>query len=150
MIKIKNVFFMLIFFCLSSAYATNFIGESLSSFKLVDIIAGGQITNEDLPKPPFIIHFWATWCNACDQDTANMIELAKKYPVIGVLIHDNIEDEINWLEEENNPYHLLLNDETADLAQKMKINFLPTTFLIDEYYKIAKCSEGVINDLQNF
>jgi cytochrome c biogenesis protein CcmG/thiol:disulfide interchange protein DsbE len=151
LISLKKIIFLIFittFF--GYTYATNFIGTPLPNFKLVDIMGGQQLTNADLPKPPFLVHFWATWCAACDKDTASMIDLAKKYPIIGVVVRDDIEDDINWLEVESHPYTVLLNDETAEFAQKMNVNFLPTTFLIDKDNKIAQYNEGAIHHIEIF
>ena len=134
----------------SISYAKNFTYQKLPSLELKDLKTAQTVTLNQLPKPPYVLHFWATWCADCEADERAIEQLAKKYPVVAVLVRDNLDDTINWLDTDSDPYVMVLDDKEAAFTQNIGIEFLPTTLLIDVDQRVKIYAEGNIKDVNKF
>ncbi len=83
-----------------------------------------------------LIHFWASWCEACAADQKVMNQLAKSYEsnssikILGIASSDTSQaiEKSGVIKESRYPQFL---DESGDLALAMGVKSLPQTLLID-------------------
>lgn len=111
---------------------------------------GRTITGEafDLAKlasRPVIIHYWATWCDACKQDMKLLRQLQAKYQqagltIVGVNVDATREDAIAYLKANPAPWIHLYEDgglESSTLAKQLGVQTLPMMMLIDSTGKVV-------------
>lgn len=105
---------------------------------------GRALTGEafDLSKlagRPVIIHYWATWCDACKQDMKLLRQLQAKYQqagltIVGVNVDATRDDAAKYLKENPAPWIHLYEDgglESSSLAKQLGVQTLPMMMLID-------------------
>jgi protein SCO1/2 len=127
--------------------------EKILSFENVGLQVPLKSLNGDLSKiaslkeyrgQTVLIHFWASWCEACAADQKKMEQLAKSYhdnssiKIIGIASSDTREaieksgllnNGVNNSEKDNSYPQFL--DETGNLALALGVKSLPQTLLID-------------------
>ncbi|MGC4004547.1 MAG: TlpA disulfide reductase family protein [Pirellulales bacterium] len=122
-------------------------GKPLGTNAKLDLAAyKGRIT---------LIHYWATWCEPCKVDMAQLKELQAKYgkqgfELIGVNLDDKSETAIDFLTKNRLPSAQLHEVGGLDsrYANEMGIQNLPTMILIDEAGKVV--NRGIhITELEN-
>jgi len=112
-------------------------------------LRGRKITGEpfELSKVgarPVIIHYWATWCDACKQDMKLLRTLQAKYSslgltIVGVNVDATRDDAANYLKENPAPWIHLYEDgglESSGLAKQLGVQTLPLMMLIDPSGKV--------------
>jgi thiol-disulfide isomerase/thioredoxin len=93
---------------------------------------------------PVIIHYWATWCDACKQDMKLLRQLQAKYQstgltVVGVNVDATREDAAAYLKANPAPWIHLFEDgglESSGLAKQLGVQTLPMMLLIDPSGKV--------------
>lgn len=91
-----------------------------------------------------LIHYWATWCEPCKVDMAQLKELQAKFgkqgfELIGVNLDEKTETAVEFLTANRLPWAQLHEPGGLEsrLANEMGILNLPTMLLIDETGKVA-------------
>ncbi len=110
---------------------------------------GRTIKNEafDLAKlvgKPVIIHYWATWCDACKQDMKLLRQLQAKYQsvgltIVGVNVDASREMANEYLTANPAPWIHLYEDgglESSGLAKQLGVQTLPMMLLVDPSGKV--------------
>jgi thiol-disulfide isomerase/thioredoxin len=119
----------------------DYTNRKMPAFKLVDT-TGKSITNETLKGKVYLMDFWATWCGPCKAAMPTMQKLHNKYKSRGFTVIGT-----NILERGGNKtiiagqfqkaakftYVFAKNTPDAEkLAQKLKIEGIPTFLLVDK------------------
>lgn len=94
---------------------------------------------------PVIIHYWATWCEACKQDMKLLRQLQAKYQyagltIVGVNVDATREDAVGYLKDNSAPWIHLYEDgglESSGLAKQLGVQTLPMMLLIDSTGKVV-------------
>jgi len=94
------------------------------------------VTLKDFRGQNLLVHFWASWCDACALDHKAMAQIAESYQsnssikIIGIASSDTQSaiDQSGMLK--NSPYPEFL-EESGNLALAMGVKTLPQTLLID-------------------
>lgn len=94
---------------------------------------------------PVVIHYWATWCDACKQDMKLLRQLQAKYQkagltIVGVNVDSTREDAAAYLKESPAPWIHLYEDgglESSGLAKQLGVQTLPLMMLIDPSGKVV-------------
>jgi len=94
---------------------------------------------------PVIIHYWATWCEACKQDIKLLRQLQAKYQyagltIVGVNVDATREDATGFLKDNSAPWIHLYEDgglESSGLAKQLGVQTLPMMLLIDSTGKVV-------------
>jgi cytochrome c biogenesis protein CcmG, thiol:disulfide interchange protein DsbE len=92
------------------------------------------ITNRDFIGHITLLNVWATWCYACAEEHAFLLELAKKeyITLYGLDYKDDPASAKQWLEKNGNPYQIVAEDQTGKVAIDWGVYGTPETFLIDK------------------
>jgi cytochrome c biogenesis protein CcmG/thiol:disulfide interchange protein DsbE len=105
---------------------------------------GESTSLSQLQGKPVLLNFWATWCGPCVYEMPFLEQIYEEWPdeelvLLGVNIGESSTQAAEFMQSNGLSFTVLLDSETA-VAQKYKIKYIPTTFLIDK--------EGVIKETQ--
>jgi thiol-disulfide isomerase/thioredoxin len=102
-----------------------------------------------------LVHYWATWCEPCKTDFAQLKELYAKYgksgfTLVGVNLDNNMSDATDYLSKNRLPWSQVWEQGGLDsrLANEMGILTLPTMILVDDKGKVINRNVH-ITELEN-
>lgn len=92
-----------------------------------------------LQGKPVVIHYWATWCEACKQDMKLLRQLQAKYSssglqVVGINVDSTPDQALGYLKQNAAPWVHLYDEgglESSQLATQLGVQTLPMMLLID-------------------
>ena len=104
-------------------------------------IQGNAVQLSSLKGKVIILDFFATWCPPCRQEIPDFIALQEEYrdkglAVIGVSLTPP-DDVRPFAEKLGINYTILIGDDKSEVAYG-PIRSIPTTFIIDKDFKIAR------------
>ena len=111
------------------------IDRPAPSFKLPTLATPtDSLSSHDLRGKVWVLNVWASWCVACRQEHASMIELAKldAVPIYGLNYKDKRMDALGWLDQFGNPYAASLSDSEGLVGIDYGVYGVPETFVIDK------------------
>ena len=81
-----------------------------------------------------ILHFWASWCDSCQQDVLELIKLKNLSAtrLIGVNYKDNTKDLKKWLLVNPSIFDDLIIDKNGRLGLELGVVATPETFIVDK------------------
>ncbi len=108
-------------------------------------VQGEAFDLSKLAGRPVVIHYWATWCDACKQDMKLLRQLQAKYQssgltIVGVNVDATRNDAAAYLKENPAPWIHLYEDgglESSSLAKQLGVQTLPMMLLIDSSGKVV-------------
>ncbi len=94
---------------------------------------------------PVIIHYWATWCEACKHDMKLLRQLQAKYQsaglqIVGVNVDSSRSQATGYLQANSAPWIHLYEDgglESSGLAKQLGVQTLPMMLLIDDKGRVV-------------
>jgi len=94
---------------------------------------------------PVIIHYWATWCEACKQDMKLLRQLQAKYQnaglqIVGVNVDSSRSQAETYLQANSAPWIHLYEDgglQSSGLAKQLGVQTLPMMLLIDDKGRVV-------------
>ena len=101
-----------------------------------------------------VVHYWATWCEPCKTDFAELKELYSKYgknmALVGVNLDNNLVDATDYLSKNKLPWTQLWEQGGLDsrLANEMGVLTLPTMILLDDKGRVVNRNVH-ITELEN-
>ncbi len=96
---------------------------------------------------PVLIHFWATWCPICQQESSNIDALAKDYQVITIATWtEGIAEVETYMRDEKLTMPVIV-DSDRRLAKKYGIKAVPYSFIIDGDGGIRFIEKGYTTEL---
>ena len=110
-------------------------GKPLPEFSLKHLYdSQAVLSKESLPKEPFILNVWASWCTWCIKEFPILLELQQKgVPIVGLTYADRPEDARQALQHWGNPFSLIIDDfERGFLIDTLHVSSAPTSYLIDK------------------
>ena len=110
------------------------INKPAPQFNLPNLLSSARVTTSVLQGHVSLLNVWATWCQACAQEHAYLVDLAENAGVIfyGLNYKDDPVAAKNWLREQGNPYQLVASDANGDVAIDWGVYGAPETFVIDK------------------
>ncbi|HEY3938291.1 MAG TPA: TlpA disulfide reductase family protein [Bryobacteraceae bacterium] len=103
---------------------------------------GASVKLSDYRGKVVLLNFWATWCGPCALEIPWFVEFEQQYKSQGFAVLGVSMDEEGWsaikpfVAEHKVNYRVLLgNDTVSDLYGG--VDALPTTFIIDQYGRVA-------------
>jgi cytochrome c biogenesis protein CcmG/thiol:disulfide interchange protein DsbE len=135
----------------ATAPAAPKVGAPLPDFNLTGL--DGQIVHSaDLAGKPAVVNFWASWCSACVQELPTFQSAAQQLPpdqvkFLFVNVQDTPDSVKSYLSQLgfNQPVAL---DSQGDVAMKLKVVGLPTTFFVDSSGALRYIVNGEISQEQ--
>lgn len=126
----------------ATAFAQPSIGETVPEISLTDV--NGKVQKlSDLKGKVVLIDFWASWCGPCRKSNKEMLSLYAKYRDKGFEIYSISLDteKSDWktaIKEDRSTWkHVIENAGPAAVSNKWKIEYIPSTFLLDKNGKLV-------------
>jgi thiol-disulfide isomerase/thioredoxin len=115
---------------------------------------GKQVAVGSFKGVPVLVHYWATWCEPCKVDIAQIRELyakygPKKFAVVGIALDNDKAQLAKFLQGKPIPWPQLHEAGGLDgrLAEELGVLTLPTMLLLDAEGKVVD-RNLVITDLE--
>jgi thiol-disulfide isomerase/thioredoxin len=95
---------------------------------------------------PVMINFWASWCEPCQQEAPELVNLYNKYKdqfdlyAVNVTQGDKLVNVKKFVKDYEYPFPVLL-DPKGEISESYRFLFIPTSFLVDK--------NGVIREVVN-
>jgi cytochrome c biogenesis protein CcmG/thiol:disulfide interchange protein DsbE len=122
------------------------IGQPVPAFELTDLNTGQLLSREMLPKEPFLLNVWASWCITCQVEHPYLTKLSERMPVVGLNYKDTEKAAKNWLQKLGDPYAMQIFDPSGRLGLDLGVAGAPETFLVDSSGVIHLRIQGEVND----
>lgn len=103
-------------------------------------------TLADLPKKPYLLNVWASWCVTCKIEHPFLLQMAKQgIPIVGVNYKDELPDALAYLNSHEDPFTLNLQDKDGNLGIDLGLTGVPESFVVDSKGNIRQHILGEIN-----
>jgi len=122
------------------------IGQPVPAFELTDLNTGQLLSRDMLPKEPFLLNVWASWCITCQVEHPYLTKLSEQMPVVGLNYKDTETAAKNWLQKLGDPYAIQIFDPSGRLGLDLGVAGAPETFLVDANGVIQLRIQGEVND----
>lgn len=126
------------------------IGSPLPNFNATNILNDQVFSTESIKGRPYLLIVWASWCPACQFEHPFLKQIATEHhiPIYGILLKDEPNDALAFLNDSGNPYAGVMLDPESKIARALRVSAIPTLFLIDKAGIIRYRHTGVLdNDL---
>lgn len=110
------------------------------------------MTNHDLPKTPFILNVWGSWCPSCVIEHPFLMELSGQgVPMVGINYKDELPNALAYLNKHKDPFVYSVQDLDGKYALDLGLTGAPESFVVNEKGVVYKHIVGVIdqNNWQN-
>lgn len=131
--------------------AEDWQGKPFPEFEGISLLDSHQhISKQDLPKEPFLVNVWASWCGWCIEEFPILHKLkAQGVPIVGVTYQDKPNDARKVLNEQGNPFSIVIDDSQYNyLTDTLRIDSAPFLYLVDEQGIIFYQHRGFNPDLE--
>lgn len=110
------------------------MGKPLPAFNLPLLSdLNRQMTNADLPKSPFILNVWGSWCPTCRVEHPFLMKLhGQGVPMVGVNYKDEVADALGYLNEHKDPFLYSIQDYEGRFAMDLGLMGAPESFVVDK------------------
>jgi cytochrome c biogenesis protein CcmG/thiol:disulfide interchange protein DsbE len=112
-----------------------------------------SVTSQDLRGKVWLLNVWASWCVACLDEHALLVELSRTgaVPIYGLNYKDKRDDALAWLGKHGNPYTVSVVDSEGSVGIDYGVYGVPETFVIDKqgvirYKHIGPVTAQVLNE----
>lgn len=128
----------------SLAYGT---GDEIASFELPDLDNQPVSFEEILEDNKLVwVNFWASWCGPCRQEMPMMAELYEEhhengFNIVAIDVAESRSAIQRYLDDYPVPFTVLM-DSTGALAEKFRVEALPTSFLVDSTGTVLQTTVG--------
>lgn len=105
------------------------------------------VTDAQLPKEPYLINVWGSWCPTCVYEHPFFVELKQRgVHTVGVNYKDEVGDALNYLNELSDPYLMSVRDYSGQFALDLGLTGAPETFVVDSKGIIRQHIVGEVNE----
>ncbi len=111
------------------------LGRPAPAFVLPTLAApAASVSPRSLLGQVWVLNVWASWCAACRDEHATMLEMARLgiVPIYGLNYKDQRADALGWLARFGNPYVASLSDTDGRVGIDYGVYGVPETFVIDK------------------
>ena len=122
-------------------------GDQFPNVKLEKLQGGGSVDLSAYKGKIVVVDFWASWCEPCKVEHPALNKLQAKYKdkglvVLGVNLDENKADALTFLKDHPVSLELVHDGAKKALTEKLEIEVMPTSFILDKTGKIAVRHEG--------
>lgn len=122
------------------------VGRQIPTFRLPELTNSHSVFSSlQLRNQVVLLNVWASWCEACVEEQAFMLQLARQgVRLYGLNYKDQAVDAQNWLAQWGNPYLKIGQDVQGKVAIDLGVYGAPETFVIDKNGVIRYRHVGVM------
>jgi len=123
------------------------IGKPAPVFNLATLSEPKRtISNTELRGKWYVVNIWGTWCFACREEHAYLLEMKRSgvMPIIGLNWKDEDEKAREWLTQLGDPYDFVAMDYDGSVAIDWGAYGAPETFLVNPEGIVVKKRVGVM------
>jgi cytochrome c biogenesis protein CcmG, thiol:disulfide interchange protein DsbE len=109
------------------------LGKAAPAWELPTVEdAARTIGTQQLAGRPYLLNVWGTWCFACREEHAALLEIAGEgvVPIVGLNWKDERDLAMDWLSRLGNPYTYNAFDAEGRVAIDWGVYGAPETFLV--------------------
>jgi thiol-disulfide isomerase/thioredoxin len=118
---------------------------------------GKSLDSKSMNRSPVLVHYWATWCEPCKQDMAELRKVQSKFArqnlqIIGVNLDTEAAVATKWLSENKSYPWPHLHEQggfDSSLAVRLGVLSVPVTILIDGEGKVVKRTSHFSKEMEN-
>lgn len=123
------------------------LDKQLPAFSLM-ALDGSPVSNAAMPKEPFLLNVWASWCYACRIEHPMLERIVRETStvLIGLNYKDQGGDAHKWLAKFGNPYRLNIADLDGRLGIDLGVVGAPETFIVDSQQVIRYKHTGIVDE----
>ncbi|PJG82822.1 DsbE family thiol:disulfide interchange protein [Caviibacterium pharyngocola] len=127
--------------------ASALIGKPIPEFYQADLLnPTNTLSNTDLPKEPFLLNVWGSWCVYCKIEHPFLMRLTEQgIKIVGLNYRDKAQSAVEMLRKMGNPFVSVIDDSQGILALKLGVDGAPETYLIDGNGVIRYRHSGELN-----
>jgi cytochrome c biogenesis protein CcmG/thiol:disulfide interchange protein DsbE len=110
------------------------LGKPAPQFRLSQVEDPTKfVDSADYAGKPYVLNVWGTWCGACREEHAVLLEISRQsgIPIVGIDWNDDLAQAQRWLAVLGNPYVAIGFDNQSRVAIDWGVYGAPETFLID-------------------
>lgn len=110
------------------------IGKPAPQFELPRVEDPSQkISSREFAGKPYVVNIWGSWCFACREEHAALMEIARRgeIPLVGLNWKDELPLAQEWLQKLGNPYVVSAFDPEGNVGIDWGAYGAPETFLVD-------------------
>ena len=105
------------------------------------------MTNANLPKQPFLINVWGSWCPTCIIEHPFLMQLKERgVNIVGVNYKDEIGNALSYLNQRGDPFSMSIQDLPGQFALDLGLTGAPETFVVGGDGIIRQHIIGEINE----
>lgn len=106
-----------------------------------------MMSNDNLPKQPFLVNIWGSWCPTCIVEHPFLMELKERgVNIVGVNYKDDIGNALSYLNQRGDPYSMSIQDLSGQFALDLGLTGAPETFIVGSDGVIRQHIIGEINE----
>ncbi len=125
------------------------IGEDIPAFRITQLYQVDRpFSAQDMIGQVSLLNVWATWCYACKLEQQMLMKIKNQYhvPIYGIAYKDDAMQEKQWLRQNGNPYAVIGDDKSGDVAIDLGVYGTPETFILNKKGKIVYRHVGIIDE----
>lgn len=109
------------------------LAKPLPVFTLPNLFNAEQLLQSRDIQGPALINIWASWCEACRREHAQLLRISRDYGVrvYGIDYQDDSEAARAWLTAQGNPFEWVMLDGASVVAGTLDVFSVPQTYVID-------------------
>ena len=105
------------------------------------------ITKAQLPKQPYLLNIWASWCVTCKIEHPFLLQMAKAgVPIVGINYKDDRKDALAYLNTHEDPFTLNAQDINGSFGIDLGLTGVPESFVVDTTGNVRQHILGEINE----
>ena len=147
----KKIMLMSVCFWFSTTSLAVVQGQDFPAISIANH-AQGQMDRKQMTGKVTVMNFWATWCEACKVELAEMEDafrpfmFEKNFNVAFVSMDKDPKKAVEWFKKNLKEPGMLLEklyvDPTFQAAETLNVDAFPMTFIIDQSGKVQNIYKG--------
>lgn len=124
------------------------LNRALPSFSLPSLGNQSQLmTQAQLPKEPYLLNVWASWCVTCKIEHPFLLQMSKAgVPIVGVNYKDETKDALDYLNAHEDPFTMNVQDKEGSFGIDLGLTGVPESFVVDAKGNVRQHILGEINE----
>lgn len=124
------------------------VGKPLPAFNLPLLSdTTRMMSNQDLPKQPFLLNVWGSWCPTCYAEHPFLLKLREQgVLLVGVNYKDELANALDYLNKYQDPFLYSVQDLSGQYALDLGITGAPESYVVGDDGIVYKHIVGMVDD----